>query len=175
MSHNPRQHLHNLLPAHHAPFEQARHHHQIQHHPRVESGPVVPSAQHLLLWRPRFFLRSLFTLRCRRSPAPLTVLELFLQFAFFCAVVRHTALGRALLTVRLPTAKRTAKIIAFGVTRICDEENAAMHASGQTSSQVMMPPQNRPQNVIVLQDQIANLPLAVPLRRKFEPFLDFYC
>jgi len=99
----------------------------------------------------------------------------FFEFTFFCAVVRDTALGRALSTVRLSAAKRATKIVALDVTWIRDEGDAAMHALCLTSSQVGMVLQNRLQDVTVLLNEPANLILVVPVRRKLVSFLDFYC
>jgi hypothetical protein len=63
------------------------------------------------------------------SPA---VLDLLLESAFLRAVVLDASLGRALPSMSLPAAKRTPQIRTAPVTRIGDEVDAALPASGQT-------------------------------------------
>jgi len=56
-----------------------------------------------------------------------------------------------------------------------NEQNPAMPTARQASLQLRLRPHNRAQDEIVLLDQIADLPLAPPPRRKLEVLLDFYC
>jgi hypothetical protein len=55
------------------------------------------------------------------------------------------------------------------------EENAAMPAPGQAGAQAGLGSKNRSQQQIVLQDQGAHRPLAVPVRPELEKPLDPDC
>jgi len=55
-----------------------------------------------------------------------------------------------------------------------DEENPTMLAASQASPQVGMGSQNRPQDDIILQDEIAGFAPAVPVRPELKAPLDPY-
>jgi len=133
--------------------------------------PPIPAAL-ASLWA-----QSLFRLPLRSPSA--AVLGEFLRLPFLGAVIGHAAARRALLAVRLSAAKGTAQVpalplVAAGIAGVGEEEDAAMLAAGQATSQVGMRSQRRPQDDIVFQDQAANLATAVPVRLKLKMALDPY-
>ncbi len=83
-------------------------------------------------------------------------------------VVCDTALRGTSLTVCLFATKGTTQVIALGVTWMSEEENPTMPAAFQTSSQVGMGSQNRPQYDVILKDEIAGLAPVVPVRPKLK-------
>gem|GEM_PF-5345240 len=83
-------------------------------------------------------------------------------------VVCDTALCGTSLTVCLFAAKGATQVVTAGVTWMSEEENPTMPAAFQTSSQVGMGSQNRPQYDIILKDEIAGLAPVVPVRPKLK-------
>jgi len=75
----------------------------------------------------------------------------------------------------LATAEGTPQIIAINVGGLSQEENPAMTAVLQAPPQVGLASQNQSQSLIVLQNKIANLALAIPVRTKLKMRLDLYC
>jgi hypothetical protein len=76
--------------------------------------------------------------------------------------------------VRIFAPKRTTKVAAPGVTRMGQEENPAMPATGPALPQARFGPQNGPQDDIVLQHKGTYFALAVPVRPELEVLLDLY-
>jgi hypothetical protein len=131
LSQHPGQHLQYLCRAHPPALDQTYDHPQIAQHshanPALKRLQVAPG----LLTdfdRRRFNLVSLL------------VLDLLFDLAFRRLVVLGTAFVRTLLAVRLSAPKRTPEILTAGVTRMGQEENAAMPTTRQTPPQAWIGP-----------------------------------
>jgi hypothetical protein len=57
--------------------------------------------------------------------------------------------------MRLAAPKRTPQVLALGIARMAQEEDAAMPAAFQAGSPLRMGAQNRAQQTIILLDQIS--------------------
>jgi len=77
--------------------------------------------------------------------------------------------------VRLPAAKGASQIVSLGVAWMGQEQDAAMPAALQAWLQLGLRPDSRAQQECVDPDQVADLPLSPPARRKLEMLLDSYC
>ena len=73
------------------------------------------------------------------------------------------------------TTEGTPQIIAINVGMFSQEENPAMTAALQVAPQVGLDSQNRALSLIVLQNKVANLVCAIPVRTKLKMRLDLYC
>jgi hypothetical protein len=74
----------------------------------------------------------------------------------------------------LAAAEGTPQMSPINVGGLCQEENPAMTAVFQVTPQLGLAPENRSQSDIVLQNQIASLASAIPVRAKLEMRLDLY-
>ena len=101
-------------------------------------------------------------------------MHLLLEVSFLGAVILLAALKRTPLTMRIFAPKSTTQIAAPGITRMGQEEDSAVSATGQASPQTRLGPQNGPQDEIVLQHDGAYFALAVPIPAELEMFLDSY-
>jgi hypothetical protein len=77
--------------------------------------------------------------------------------------------------MHLAAAKGTTQVGAASVARMRQEEYPAMPAMLQATSQLGFRPQNGPQDRVIIQNQTANLLLAIPRGAEREMALDFYC
>jgi hypothetical protein len=96
-------------------------------------------------------------------------------FTLGAVVVIGAALRGAFLAMGLPAAERTTQVVAAGVARMGQEENAAVPAPGQAGSQVRLGPQHRSQQPIILQHQGGYRALAIPIGPKLEMLCDPDC
>lgn len=160
LSQSSRQHLQDFLPAHPPPLDQARHHPHVLHYLRVQ---FARGGLRLL----RYVRRPSF------SPA-LPVLDPLLLPPLLGAVIFGTAARGMLLVLGLSAAKGATQVLATGVAWVGEEEYPAMPAALQAPSQVGMGSQNRPQDDVILKDEIARLAPTVPVRPELKTPLDPY-
>jgi hypothetical protein len=128
-----------------------------------------------------WFLWLLLQLPPCRSDSAFAVLELLLLLVL--TVELDTASGGLLLAVGLAAAKGTPQVLASditlilapGIARIGEEENAAMPASLQASSQVRVGSENRPQEEVIRQDKSPDLGPSIPSSLKLKMLRDPYC
>ena len=98
-------------------------------------------------------------------------------------VVSDTAPGRLLPAVSLAATKGTAQILppdlalilAPGIARIGEKEDAAVPTAGQAPSPMRLPSQYRSQDLVVLQDQPPDFRPAIPVWSKLKMLRDRYC
>lgn len=160
LSQGPRQHLQDFLHAYSPPLDQARHHpHMLDHLPCPLAGVG---------------LRLLRSIRRHPFPPAFPVLDTLLLLALIGAVIGGAPARGPLLAVGLSAAKRTTQVLTAGVAWMGDEEYPAIPAVLQAPSQVGVGSQKRPQDDIVLQDEIANLAQVVPVRPKLKMPRDLY-
>ena len=102
------------------------------------------------------------------------ILNPLFALSLVCAVVLDAAVRRTQLAVRGFAAKRTTKIIAAGITGMCQKEYPAMPTTSQAPPQAWLRPQYRPEHEIVLQHQVSDFAAAIPARPELKILLDFY-
>jgi hypothetical protein len=105
--------------------------------------------------------------------AALAVLQLLLLLPLRRAVVRHAALGRALLAVRRSASKRTPQILAASVAGIGQEENPALLATAPAGPQMGVEVEDRAQLDVIRTHQSADTAVTVPIRAAVKLLLDF--
>jgi hypothetical protein len=101
---------------------------------------------------------------------------------FLALVIGDTAPRRLLLAVGFTAAKGTAQVLALaaghilapGIARVGEKEDAAVPTSGQAPSPLRLPSQ-RSQHLIVLQDPRPNLGLAIPVPAQLKISRNRYC
>jgi hypothetical protein len=165
LSQNFPQHLHDLFPAHTAPFNQAA------HHPHVLDQRLAPAAGFTRLTRG---LGGWLAHSHSHSGTCAVELPLF-ELALRLPVVGATAPRRFSLPVSLLAAKGTTQIPTPGIARIRDEEYPAMPAAAQPAASLRPLSQNRSQQPIILQHQASDRSLAVPVRAKLKSLRDLDC
>lgn len=129
LSQNLPQHLHNLLPPHLVPFDQAA------HRAHMLEQRLAPSA----------VLTRDLAWPAHNHPGTFAVEMAPFDLALRLPVVGDTTPGRFLLPVGFLAAEGTTQIPAPGVARIRDEENPAMPAAAQAAASLRSLPQNRSQ------------------------------
>lgn len=176
LSQNVRQQLAGLRAIDGSPFDPTDHHPDLPHH-RLRP----PGARRLGRWglgRGRW--RS--GLAAAGGRAALVQVSL-LPTPILAAVVGYTADDGLLLAVGFPAAKGTAQIparaagqiLAPGIARIGQKEDAAVPTARQAPSPVRLLAQERSQNLVVLQDARPDLRPAIPVPGKLKPRRDRYC
>ena len=176
LSQNVRQQLPDLRATELPPFDPTDDHPDMRHHrlgPRRARRPG------------RWVLgrgRGHRSLAAARGGAALVEVPLLL--APCCAlVVGEAACARLLLAVGFPAAEGTAQvpalaagqILAPGIARIGEKEDAAVPTASQAPSPVRLLTQERSQNLVVLQDARADLRPAIPAPGKLKLRRDRYC
>jgi len=76
--------------------------------------------------------------------------------------------------MNIATAEGTPQIIAINVGGLRQEEDPTVTAVLEVAPQVGLASQDRSQSLVVRQNQIANLSLAIPVRPKLKMRLDLY-
>jgi hypothetical protein len=112
----------------------------------------------------------------------LVQVPLFLS-TFVGPIIGDAAFRRLLLAVIFTAAKRTAQILALaarhilapGIARVGEKEDAAVPTTDQAPSTVRLPSQQRSQDLVVLQDPLPNLGAAIPAPGKLKIGRDRYC
>jgi hypothetical protein len=99
---------------------------------------------------------------------------LFLFFAFRALIIFDASPDSVLPTVSLPTAKRTAQIIAAGIPWVGEKQDLTMPASSQAFFQMGLFFENGPDNPVILRNDTADFFLAVPVRNELKTRLDMY-
>jgi hypothetical protein len=97
-------------------------------------------------------------------------------------VIGDTAPRRLLLAVRFTAAKGTAQVLALapgyilapGIARVGEKEDAAVPTTNQAPSTVRLLSQQRSQDLVVLQDPWTNLAAAIPVPSKLKIGRDRY-
>lgn len=176
LSQNARQQLPDLRATDGSPFDPTDHHPDMRHHRLRPRGPCGLG---------RWLLRRG---RCHRGwaaaggGAPL--IEVLLLLApFRVLVVGATSGARLPLAVSLTAAKGTAQVLARaagqilapGIARIGEKEDAAVPTAGQAPSPLRLLTQERSQNLVVLQNSRPDLGPAIPVPGKLKPRCDRYC
>lgn len=176
LSQNVRQQLACLRAIDGSPFDPTDHHPDMRHH-RLRPGRPCRLGRWVRAWG-----RCHRGLAAARGGAPL--IEVLLLLAPLRAlVVGDAADRRLLLAVRFPAAKGTAQvparaagqILAPGIARIGEKEDAAVPTASQAPSPVRLLTQERSQNLVVLQDARPDLRPAIPVPGKLKPRCDRYC
>ena len=104
------------------------------------------------------------------------MIELALDaFALRVAVIGRAALRGSLLAVGFPAAEGATHIMAPGIARVGEEENAAMPAPGQAGTQIRLGSQNGSQQPVILQDQRGHRILAIPIGLELKMLGDLDC
>lgn len=160
MSQNSCEHLHNLIQAHSPPLDQARRHTHIFHHPPIPLGFLN--------------IRLLLPIRVLSSLPAFAVLGPLLTLALLGAVIGDAAPRGTLPAVCISAAEGATQVPTIGVAWMGEEENSAMPAALQVPPQVGTGPQDRPQDDIVLPNEVADLALVVPVRPELKTLLDLY-
>jgi hypothetical protein len=124
---------------------------------------------------PLVLRRLLFLFSRLPEQVALPILDRFLESAFLPTVVFDTPLGGALLAVDFTATKGTAQIVPTRVTGMCQKEYSAVPAVFQAASTVRMAAQGRAYCRIILQNKVAYLALAIPVRPELKMSLDLYC
>lgn len=165
MSPNLLEHAGDLCGAHPPAIEQAR----------DNAHMVHDRLMFLLLGLRRGGLRHLrLGMSSLGNQVAAAILERLLDSAFLAAVVLNTAARGTASAVCLPTAERTAQVNATGVGRMSEEEDAAMSAAPQTPAKLRLVPKDPADNGVVLKNQAAHFPVAIPDRMELEMPLDLY-
>lgn len=175
LSHDSIQPPRDLIPPQTASLDQAPQQTDIPHHPRSKQRDDFPLAPRLF-GRPvaRFstWLSSWRRVRLTWTLLPLGVEKLLLSLSRSSLVVSRAARARARFAVSLSAAKRTAKIPATRVARMGEEKNPAMPATSTEALQGRLLLQHGPQDGIMIQDQVSQRALSVPVSPKLEMLLD---
>ncbi len=158
------QHLFDLVEAHPTPLNQARDHAHIPHDRRSN---IIRIRADLRLLRIDIILGA--------HQVASAIQDALSAAALLVTVVRRTAPRGFALSMCLTAAKGTAQVCAITVGEIGEEENPAMPATLQVAPQVGLASQNRSLSLIVFQNKIANLALAIPVRSKLKISFDLYC
>jgi hypothetical protein len=96
-------------------------------------------------------------------------------FTLGVAIICSTALRGSPLAMGFPATKRATQILASGIARMRQEENAAVPAPGQAGAQVRLGPQHRSQQPVTLQNQVGYHALAIPVGLELKMLRDPNC
>ena len=91
------------------------------------------------------------------------------------AVIGNTAPRGLLLAVGFPAAEGATQVMPPGIARVGEKENATMPAPGQAGSQERLGPQNRSQELVILQDHGDHRAPTIPVRRELKMPLNPGC
>jgi hypothetical protein len=183
LSQNFRQQLEDLGPAHRPTFNQADHDAHVLHQrlgPRALDRPGPGGGGRGCRWfRLGLLGRSVAAIRGGAALVQVALEALPLNGL----VVRDTAPGRLLPAMGLAATEGTAQILtsdlalilAPGIARIGEKEDAAVPTSLQAPSQVRVGSENRSQQPVILQNQLPGFRPAIPIPRKLEMLRDPYC
>ncbi len=168
LSQNFLEHLEDLAPAHPTTFDQA------DHRPHVGQHPGVPP------WRTALGAWKAGGARRRGLTGRWLTIALLVEVALLPPALGRTVIGdtpnRGLpLAMSSLAAKRTPQVLPPAITPINEEKDAAMPAPNQASPQARFGPQQRSQNRVILQDQLANALCPIPLWSKLKMPRDLSC
>jgi hypothetical protein len=107
----------------------------------------------------------------------------FFVAPFLALVIGDTAPRRLLLTVGFTAAKGAAQVLALapghilapGIARVGEKEDAAVPTTNQAPSTVRLLSQQRSQDLVVFQDPRPNFGAAIPVPGKLKIGRDRYC
>ena len=163
LSQNRGQHPQHLIPRDRAAFNEADHHPHMVHDDRCFLAGASGGRRRRPGSGPS------------RTPAALIEDDLLLLPHVRIAVIGHATPSRLSFAVSLPAAEGATQVMATGIARVGQKENAAVPAPGQAGSQVRLGPQHRSQQHIILQHQGGYRASAIPVRPELKMLRDPDC
>jgi len=175
LSQNVRQQPENLRPAEDSVLDPA------DHHLHMLDDRLRPGCRHRLDRRLHGLDREHRGLAAASGGAALVEVPLLVS-PFLALVIGDTAPRRLLLAVGFTAAKGTAQVLALapghilapGIARVGEKEDAAVPTTNQAPSTVRLPPQQRSQDLVVLQDPRPNFGAAIPVPGELKTGRDRY-
>jgi hypothetical protein len=182
LSQNVRQQFQDLRPAEDSVLDPADHHLDMFHH-RLRPGGVRRRGRRVLgrgRWRCGLLCGRW---ECAPASGGTTLIETLLLIPpFLVLIIGDTAPRRLLLAESFTASKRTPQVLALAsghvlaprVPRIGEKEDAAVPTADQAPTTVRLPSQQRSQDLVVLQDLMADLRPAIPVLGKLKIGRDRY-